>query len=102
MVELPGPSWLAALVATATIISLTYGGMVTVGKLAKRRIRKIVQPMLLEHQKAIDAKLLVLEIGQAEMKAKVDSIEDVVTNGLSDDVTYLRNRIDGIYNHLIP
>ena len=95
------PAWAAVLVAFTTIVAAVYGGMVTVNRLSKRRIRGVVKAMLDLAIQDVDSRLLALQIGVGEITYKIGQLEDDVSNGLTDDVAYLRERIDRIYDHLI-
>ena len=58
--------------------------------------------MLDERFLVVDAAMLNLQIELGDTSRVVNEVKAIVSDGLQDDVAYLRNRIDGIYDHLIP
>ena len=58
--------------------------------------------MLDERFLVVDAAMLNLQIELGDTSRVVGEVKAIVSDGLQDDVAYLRNRVDGIYDHLIP
>ncbi len=58
--------------------------------------------MLDERFQVVDAAMLNLQIELGDTTNVVREVKAIVSDGLTDDVAYLRNRIDGIYDHLLP
>ena len=58
--------------------------------------------MLDERFLVVDAAMLNLQIELGDTSRVVNEVKAIVSDGLQDDVAYLRNRVDGIYDHLIP
>ena len=58
--------------------------------------------MLDERFLVVDAAMLNLQIELGDTSRVVNEVKAIVSDGLQDDVAYLRNRIDGIYDHLLP
>ena len=112
MLEQVAPYWpaaagIAGLVAIVAAVS--RGILVTYRKMKGRaltrrstRIIDTVTPLLDERFQVVDAAILNLRLELGETKQVVDEVKAIVSNGLTDDVAYLRDRVDGIYNHLIP
>ncbi len=58
--------------------------------------------MLDERFLVVDAAMLNLQIELGDTSRVVNEVKAIVSDGLQDDVAYLRDRVDGIYDHLIP
>ena len=78
-------------------------------KTRDRQIANVVQPLLDAQTDRFEAAFTVLGHNQAELSetmgvvvTRVDALEDTVSNGMQDDITYLRSRLDDLYDHLIP
>ncbi len=112
MLEQVAPYWPAAVgVAALVAIAAAVGRVILVvsrhmrGRTLKRRTQRIVDtvtPMLDERFLVVDAAMLNLQIELGAMGGVVNEVKAIVSDGLQDDVAYLRDRIDGIYDHLIP
>ncbi len=112
MLEQVAPYWpaaagIAAIVAiaaaTGRVILVVYRKMK--GRAVSRRTQRIVEtvtPMLDERFLVVDAAMLNLQIELGDTSRVVNEVKAIVSDGLQDDVAYLRNRVDGIYDHLIP
>ena len=110
--DLVAPYWPAAVgvAALVAIIVATVRGILVVsrhmrGRTLKRRTQRIVDtvtPMLDERFLVVDAAMLNLQIELGDTSRVVNEVKAIVSDGLQDDVAYLRNRVDGIYDHLIP
>ena len=110
MLEQVAPYWpaavgIAALVATIAAISrvilVVYRRMR--GRTLKRRTQRIVDtvtPMLDERFLVVDAAMLNLQIELGDTSRVVNEVK-ASSNGLQDDVAYLRDRVDSIHDHLI-
>ena len=103
----PAAAGIAALVAIAAAVS--RGILVvyrkTRGRVVRRRTQRIVDtvtPMLEERFLVVDAAMLNLQIELGDTSRVVNEVKAIVSDGLQDDVAYLRDRVDGIYDHLIP
>ncbi len=111
MLEQVAPYWPAAvgLAALVAIIAATVRGILAMfrhmrGRTLKRRTQRIVDtvtPMLDERFLVVDAAMLNLQIELGDTSRVVNEMK-ASSDGLQDDVAYLRNRVDGIYDHLIP
>jgi len=74
------------------------------GRTLKRRTQRIVDtvtPLLDERFLVVDAAMLNLQIELGDTSRVVNEVKAIVSDGLQDDVAYLRNRIDTIHDHLI-
>ena len=110
--EQVAPYWPAAagIAAVVVIIAATVRGILAIsrhmrGRTLKRRTQRIVDtvtPMLDERFLVVDAAMLNLQIELGDTSRVVNEVKAIVSDGLQDDVAYLRNRVDGIYDHLIP
>ncbi len=103
----PAAVGVAALVAIVAAVSrgILIGRRYMKGRTVSRRtalVTDIVTPLLDQRFQVVDTAILNLRLELGETKQVVDDIEAIVSNGLQDDVAYLRDRVDGIYNHLIP
>jgi len=103
----PAAAGIAALVAIAAAVS--RGILVvyrkTRGRVVRRRTQRIVDtvtPMLEERFLVVDAAMLNLQIELGDTSRVVNEVKAIVSDGLQDDIAYLRDRVDGIYDHLIP
>ncbi len=112
MLEQVAPYWPAAagVAAVVAIVAAVSRGILAVsrhmrGRTLKRRTQRIVDtvtPMLDERFLVVDAAMLNLQIELGDTSRVVNEVKAIVSDGLQDDVAYLRNRIDGIYDHLLP
>ena len=100
--------WLPVIVAVAAAVAVMAAigrGMVVAYRHAKGRragrIIAIVTPMLDERFQTVDAAMLILRIEIGETRQVVDEVKAIIGNGLSEDVAYLRDRLDDLYDHLI-
>ncbi len=103
----PAAAGIAAVVAIVAAVSrvMLVARRYMKGRTVSRRtalVTDIVTPLLDERFQVVDAAILNLRLELGETKQVVDEVKAIVSNGLTDDVAYLRNRVDGIYNHLIP
>ncbi len=111
MLEHVAPYWpaavgIAALVAIVAAVSrvIIVIRRYTKGRVLKRRtavVTDIVTPLLDERFQFVDTAILNLRLEQGETRKVVDEVKAIVSNGLQDDVHYLRDRIDSIHDHLI-
>ena len=112
MMEQVAPYWPAAVgvAALVAIVAAVSRGILTArrymkGRTVSRRtalVTDIVTPLLDQRFQVVDTAILNLRLELGETKQVVDDIEAIVSDGLQDDVAYLRTRVDGIYDHLIP
>ena len=111
--------WLPVIagVAAAVAIAAAIGRVILVlyrstkGRSVKRRtttIVDIVTPLLDERFQTVDTAMLNLRLELGETKQVVDEVTAIVSDGLQDDVSVIRekqvgiaDRIDRIYDHLI-
>ncbi len=111
MLEQVAPYWPAAVgvaALVAIVVAVSRGILVVYRKMKGRavtrrttRIIDTVTPLLDARLQVVDASILNMRLELGETKAVVDDIEAIVSNGLQDDVAYLRDRIDSIHDHLI-
>ena len=112
MLEQVAPYWPAAVgvaavvaiaVATVRVILIVYRRMR--GRAVSRRTTRIIDtvtPILDARLQVVDASILNMRLELGETKQVVDQVKAIVSDGLTDDVAYLRDRVDRIYDHLIP
>ena len=100
--------WLPVIAATAAavaIIAAVGRAMLAVSRsVTVRREGKvvaIVTPIIDIRLQEVDTALRNLRLEQGATKKVVDEVKAIVSNGLTEDVTYLRSRLDDIYDHLI-
>ncbi len=111
MLEQVAPYWPAAagIAGLVAIIAAVGRGILVVsrhmrGRTLKRRTRRIVDtvtPMLDERFLVVDAAMLNLQIELGDTSRVVNEVKAIVSDGLQDDVAYLRDRVDGIAEHLM-
>ena len=65
-------------------------------------ITATVAPIIDARLLKVDTALINLQLQQGETRQVVDNVMAIVSDGLSEDVTYLRDRLDDLYDHLIP
>ncbi len=111
MVENVTP-WLPVIVGAAAAVAIIAAigrGILALyrklrGRVVKRRTTRIVDtvtPLLDERFQVVDTAILNLRLEQQSTAKVVDDVLAIVSNGLTEDVAYLRNRLDVIYDHLI-
>lgn len=111
MVENVTP-WLPIVVGAAAAVAILAAagrGMLALyrtvkGRTVKRRTNRIVEtvtPLLDERFQVVDTAILNLRLELGETRQVVDEVMAIVSDGLTQDVAYLRTRIDTIYDHLI-
>jgi len=94
-------------VAAAVVVAAAIGkGMLITYQHVKGRragrIAAIVTPLLNERLLGVDTAILNLRLELGETNKVLHEVKAIVSDGLQDDVAYLRTRVDGIYDHLIP
>ncbi len=111
MVENVTP-WLPVIVgaaaAVAIIAAVGRGILALYRKVKGRRVRRrttmivdTVTPLLDERFQVVETNILNLRLELGETKQVVDEVRAIVSNGLTEDVAYLRDRMDVIVDHLI-
>ena len=110
--DLVAPYWPAAvgIAAVVAIVAAVSRGILIVyrktrGRAVRRRTTRIIDtvtPLLDARLQVVDASILNMRLELGETKQVVDQVKAIVSDGLQDDVAYLRDRVDGIYDHLIP
>ncbi len=100
--------WLPVIVAVAAAVAVVAAGtkgMMVVYRHAKARrtgrVIAIVTPLLDERFQAVDTAMLSLRIEIGETRLVVDEVKAIISDGLTEDVAYLRTRLDDLYDHLI-
>ncbi len=64
-------------------------------------ITATVTPIIDARLVKVDTALINLQLQQGETRKVVDGVMAIVSNGLADDVSYLRGRMDDLWDHLI-
>ncbi len=64
-------------------------------------ITATVAPIIDTRLLKVDTALINLQLQQGETRKAVDDVMAIVSNGLSEDVSYLRRRVDDLFDHLI-
>ena len=110
--DLVAPYWPAAVgvAAVVALVAAVSRGILVVyrkvrGRAVSRRTTRIIDtvtPILDARLQVVDASILNMRLELGETKQVVDQVKAIVSDGLQDDVAYLRTRVDGIYDHLIP
>ncbi len=112
MVDNLGP-WLPFIVAGAALVAilLAVWRVILAGLRSVRRrlvahrtavITATVTPIIDARLVKVDTALINLQLQQGETRQVVDNVMAIVSDGLSGDVSYLRARLDDLYDHLIP
>ncbi len=111
MVENVTP-WLPIIVAAAAgvgVIVAAARGMLGAyryvkGRIVARRTNRIVAtvtPLLNKRFQVVDTAMLNMRLEQQRTAKVVDEVKALVSNGLNEDVAYLRTRLDDLYDHLV-
>ena len=64
-------------------------------------ITATVAPFIDARLLKVDTALINLQLQQGETRQAVDALTATINDGLSEDVTYLRTRLDDLFDHLI-
>ena len=64
-------------------------------------ISATVTPIIDARLVKVDTALINLQLQQGETRQAVDALTATINNGLTEDITYLRERLDDLYGHLI-
>ena len=95
----------AALAAVAAVAKGMLGMFRHVRRrIIERRARKIVAavtPLLDERFQVVDTAMLNMRLELAATTKVVNQVKAIVSNGLTADVAYLRDRVDRIWEHLV-
>jgi len=106
--DLVAPYWPAAVgvaAAVAVAAAIGKGMLISYQHVKGRRVGRIVAivtPLVEERLLGVDTAILNLRLELGETNKVLHEVKAIVSDGLTDDVAYLRNRVDGIYDHLIP
>ena len=111
MVDNLGP-WLPFIVAGAALVAILlalWRVILAMVRSVRRRlvvhrtavITATVSPIIDTRLLKVDTALINLQLQQGETRKAVDDLTAVINDGLTEDITYLRTRLDDLYGHLI-
>ena len=104
--------WLPLIVAAAALVAIIvalWRVILAAVRSVRRRlvahrtavITATVTPIIDARLVKVDTALINLQLQQGETRKVVDDVKAIVSDGLTTDVAYLRNRLDDLYDHLI-